>query len=238
MNPPNRKIIESILLLADEPVPTGQIAEVLEISAAQVQGVLELLRDEYIEQDKGFVLRESASGWRLYSSADCSAWLERFVLGHRQGRLSGAALEVLAVIAYKQPVSRAEVAEIRGVDSDRVIKTLLQRELIIEVGRDLGPGSPALFTVSDSFLERMGLRSVEDLPPLVGFMPDTDAVEDMEAKLSPGSVTQHEGERLQKVMARAGWALGAVEDMMGPGASRSTAAAPSSGCGSIHLKMR
>ena len=187
MSPPERKIIESILLLADEPVPTGMIAEVLETSAAQVQETLEEIRSDFEHRERGFVLRESAAGWRLYTSPDTSPWLERFVLGGRQGRLSGAALEVLAIVAYKQPVSRTEIAEIRGVDSDRVVKTLLQRELIVESGRDEGPGSPALFTVSDGFLERMGLRSVEELPDLVGFMPDTDAVEDMEAKLSPGA---------------------------------------------------
>lgn len=185
MSPSDRKIVESILLLADEPVATGLIAEVLEKSTAQVQGLLENLRSEYEAQERGFVLRESGSGWRLYTSPECSPWLERFVLGHRQGRLSGAALEVLAIVAYKQPVSRAEIAEIRGVDSDRVVKTLLQRELIVESGREMAPGSPVLFTVSDGFLERMGLRSVGDLPPLVGFMPDAEAVEDMEAKLSP-----------------------------------------------------
>lgn len=187
MSPSERKIIESILFLADEPVPAGMIAEVLETSAARVQEILDGLRVELEEQGRGFILRESSSGWRLYTSPDTVPWLERFVLGTRQGRLSGAALEVLAIIAYKQPVSRSEIQEIRGVDSDRVVKTLLQRELIAESGRDLGPGSPVLFTVSDGFLERMGLRSVAELPPLVGFMPDTEAVEDMEAKLSPGA---------------------------------------------------
>ncbi|MFP5352026.1 MAG: SMC-Scp complex subunit ScpB [Actinomycetota bacterium] len=187
MSPSEPKIAESILLLADEPVPAGLIAEVLERSAADVQQMLEDLAADYARSDRGFVLRESASGWRLYTSPDCSPWLERFVLGHRQGRLSGAALEVLAIVAYKQPVSRAEIAEIRGVDSDRVVKTLLQRELIVESGREMAPGSPTLFSVSDSFLERMGLRGVEDLPPLVGFMPDAEAVADMEAKLSPGA---------------------------------------------------
>ena len=187
MSPSDRKIVESVLLLADEPVPAGLIAEVMEKSTAEVQGLLETLRNQYEADDRGFVLRASASGWRLYTSPDCSPWLERFVLGHRQGRLSGAALEVLAIVAYKQPVSRAEITEIRGVDSDRVVKTLLQRELIVESGRDSTPGSPVLFTVSDSFLERMGLTSVEELPPLVTFMPDTEAVEDMESKLSPGA---------------------------------------------------
>jgi len=186
MDPTERKIAEAILLVADEPVPSNLIAEVLERSAAEVQEMLEDLARSYISEARGFVLRESGSGWRLYTSPDCAPWLERFVLGHRRGRLSGAALEVLAIVAYKQPVSRAEIAEIRGVDSDRVVKTLLARELIVETGRDSSPGAPVLFSVSDSFLERMGLRSVADLPPLVSFMPDAEALADMEAKLSPG----------------------------------------------------
>ena len=185
MSPSERKIIESILLLADEPVPTGMIAEVLETSAARVHEILETMRTELAEQDKGFVLRESSSGWRLYTSPDTAPWLERFVLGARQGRLSGAALEVLAIIAYKGPISRSQIAEIRGVDSDGVVKTLLHRGLIAESGREEAPGAPFLFTVSDTFLERMGLDSTGELPPLAGFMPDAEAVEDMEAKLSP-----------------------------------------------------
>jgi segregation and condensation protein B len=101
--------------------------------------------------------------------------------------MTGAALEVLAIIAYRGPLSRAQIAEIRGVDSDGVVRTLEQRGLIHDVGRDSGPGAPILFAVSDEFLEKMGLRSLEDLPPLRDFMPDTEAVEEMEAKLSPNA---------------------------------------------------
>lgn len=182
----NKKIIEAILLLADEPVASRMIGEVLELPRAEVEGLLEDLRAEYERDDRGFVLRSAAGGWRLYTSADCAPWLERFVRAESHARLSGAALEVLAIIAYRQPLSRAEIAEIRGVDSDGVVKNLLNRGLIAEYGRDSRPGSPVLFEVSDVFLERMGLNSVEELPPLADFMPDTEAVEDMEAKLSPG----------------------------------------------------
>jgi segregation and condensation protein B len=107
------------------------------------------------------------------------------VLRHSHSRLTGAALEVLAVVAYRGPLSRTQISELRGVDSDGVVKTLLQRALIREQGHGSGPGGPALFCVSDEFLERMGLRSVEDLPPLVEFMPSAEEVGDMEAKLSP-----------------------------------------------------
>ena len=185
--PEHRKIIESILLLADEPVPARLIGEVLETPQAEVQRLLSELATEYRSQDRGFVLREVAGGWRLYTDPDCGPWLERFVTSHSHGRLTGAALEVLAIVAYRQPISRTQISEIRGVESDGVVKTLLHRGLIAEVGRDRGPGAPALFAVSDDFLERMGLRSVDELPPLVNFMPDSEAVEDMEAKLSPNA---------------------------------------------------
>ena len=185
--PDHRKIVESILLLADEPVPARLIGEVLETPKAEVQALLEELAGSYATEGRGFVLREVAGGWRLYTDPECGPWLERFVTSHSHGRLTGAALEVLAIVAYRQPISRAQIAEIRGVDSDGVVKTLTMRGLIAEIGRDEGPGAPALFAVSDEFLERMGLRSVEDLPPLAGFMPDSEAVEDMEAKLSPNA---------------------------------------------------
>ena len=180
-----RKIVESILLLADEPVPAGLIGEVLEKPRVDVESLLAELATEYAAAERGFVLREVAGGWRLYTSPDCAPWLERFVHRHTSARLTAAALEVLAIVADRQPISRAQIAEIRGVDSDGVVKTLLQRGLIEEAGHASGPGSPVLFTVTQEFLERMGLKDLEELPPLAGFMPSPEAVEDMEAKLSP-----------------------------------------------------
>lgn len=182
-----RKIIESILILADEPVPASLIGEVLEAPRARVTEVLEALSSSYADEDRGWVLRETAGGWRLYSDPSSDPWLERFVTSNTNTRLTGAALEVLAIIAYRQPISRAQIGEIRGVDSDGVVKTLHQRGLIVEAGRDPGPGTPVMFTVSPEFLERMGLRSTDELPPVSDFMPDADAIEDMEAKLSPNA---------------------------------------------------
>ncbi|MEA2433199.1 MAG: segregation and condensation protein [Actinomycetota bacterium] len=182
----DRKIIESILLLAEEPVPAGVMGEVLERPTAEVEDELRNLATSYLEEDRGFVLREVAGGWRLYTSPDSGPWLERFVLGHRTARLSPAALEVLAIVAYKQPISRTQISEIRGVDSDRVVKTLLGRDLVEESGHGEGPGSPIMLRITDHLLERLGLNSLAELPALAGFMPDTEAVEDMEAKLSPG----------------------------------------------------
>jgi segregation and condensation protein B len=184
----HRKVIEAILLLADEPVPASQMGEVLEVPRAEVEAVLRELAETYAADDRGFVLRESGPGWRLYTGPDCAPWLERFVTGHRHARLTGASLEVLAIVAYKGPISRSEISEIRGVESDGVVKTLLGRGLIEMSGPASSPPTHAnLFEVSDEFLERMGLRSVDELPPLTDFMPDAEAVEDMEAKLSPNA---------------------------------------------------
>jgi segregation and condensation protein B len=181
----DRKIVEAILFLADDPIPARQIGEVLERPRTAVEAVLRDLAAEYERDDRGFVLRETAGGWRLYTNPDCHPWLERFAKGHTPARLTGAALEVLAIIAYRGPLSRAQIAEIRGVDSDGVVRTLSARRLIEETGRDSGPGTPVLFGVSRDFLEGMGLRSLDDLPSLKDFMPDAEAVEEMEAKLSP-----------------------------------------------------
>ena len=182
-----RKIVESILLLADEPVPARLIGEVLERPRSQVEALLGALAAEYESQDRGFVLRNAGGGWRLYTNPDSAPWLERFVRSESHTRLSGAALEVLAIVAYRQPLSRTEIGEIRGVDSDGVVKTLLNRGLITESARSKGGGGAVLFEVSPFFLERMGLNSIDELPPLAEFMPDTEAVEDMEMKLSPGA---------------------------------------------------
>lgn len=182
----DRKVIEAILLLAEEPVPAQMIGQVLEVPTGEVAASLQELQAAYERDDRGFVLRESAGGWRLYTDPACAPWLERFVRGRRRARLSGPALEVLAIVAYRQPISRTQIAEIRGVDSDGVVKTLLERELIEETGRDRGPGSPVLFGLSEACLEQLGLRSTDELPPLSSFMPDAEAVEEMESRLSPG----------------------------------------------------
>lgn len=185
MPPDTRQIIESILLVADDPVEAAVIAEVVERPRAEIQEALESLARSYRDDERGFVLKETALGWRLYTHPDCVDWLERFVQRGRHARLSAAALEVLSVVAYRQPISRAQIAEIRGIDSDRIVKSLIQRGLVEETGA--GAAGAALLQVTGTFLERVGLRSVADLPPLTEFMPDADAIEEMEARLSPGA---------------------------------------------------
>ena len=184
---PARKIVESVLLLADEPVPARLMGELLEAPQQEVARTLAELAEAYRREDRGFVLREVAGGWRLYTAPECAPWLERFARGRSRARLTGAALEVLAILVYRGPLSRAQVSEIRGVDSDGVIRTLLNRGLIEETGRQPGVGTPILLGPSRELVERLGLRSLEDLPPLSDFMPDAEAVQDMETKLSPGA---------------------------------------------------
>lgn len=178
-----RKVIESILLLAAEPIPARTIAEVLERPRAEIEGALQALAASYRAEDRGFELRVSAGGWRLYTTADSAPWLERFVKGQSFARLTPAALEVLAIVAYKGPLSRSQIAEVRGIDSDGVVRTLEARGLI--AGREGGPGGSILFAVTPTLMEYLGVESLDELPPLSSFMPDADAVEDMEAKLSP-----------------------------------------------------
>jgi segregation and condensation protein B len=182
-----RRVIESILLLADEPVPARVMGEVLEVPQQDVTSELQRLADAYVAEQRGFVLREVAGGWRLYTAPECAPWLERFVRGRARTRLTGAALEVLAVLVYRGPLSRTQVSEIRGVESDGVIRTLLARGLVEEVGRQPGVGSPILLAPTAELVERLGLASLEDLPPLSDFMPDAEAVEEMESRLSPGA---------------------------------------------------
>ena len=182
MSVSDAKIIEAILFIADEPITAQVLGEVLEKPKAEVETRLKQLSEDLHAGERGFNLCEVAGGWRLYTDPDCAPWLERFVTTQSHGRLTGAALEVLAIIAYRGHISRGQIADIRGVDSDGVVRNLLGKELVAE-----GPGSPTVLTVSPTFLERMGLKSQRDLPPLAEFMPDAEFVEDMEARLSPGA---------------------------------------------------
>lgn len=176
--PPLRKIIESILLVVDEPVAEVTLAQVLEEPRADVLAALEDLATEYLRDDRGFELRQVAGGWRLYTAPDCAAYVERFVLDGQQARLTQAALETLAVVAYRQPVTRQSVAAIRGVNVDGVIRTLLSRGLIAEAGEE-GPGGAHLYVTTPYFLERLGLRSLDELPNLAPLLPtDIDDLSD------------------------------------------------------------
>ncbi|WP_449064109.1 SMC-Scp complex subunit ScpB [Planomonospora algeriensis] len=174
-----RTALEAILLVVDEPVAEMTLAQVLERPVHEVSAALRELSAEYTEAGRGFDLREVAGGWRFYTRAECASVVERFVRDGQQTRLTQAALETLAVVAYRQPVSRARVAAIRGVSSDGVMRTLVTRGLVEEAGTE--PESQAvLYRTTSYFLERMGLRDLDELPELAPFLPDD--VETLEEK--------------------------------------------------------
>jgi segregation and condensation protein B len=169
--PPLRAGLEAILLVVDEPVPEVTLAQILERPREEVAATLRELAQEYTDQGRGFDLREIAGGWRFYTRDVCAPLVEKFVRDGQQARLTQAALETLAVIAYRQPVSRARVSAIRGVNSDGVIRTLTMRGLIEEAGQD--PEHQALlYRTTTYFLERLGLNSVDELPELAPYLPD------------------------------------------------------------------
>ena len=177
------RAIEAILMVADRPVEPGLLAQLLEMPAVEVESACDELAKLYRGTRRGFMLVKVAGGYRFQSHPDLAAYVERFVLDGQSSRLSAAALETMAIIAYKQPISRAQVASIRGVNVDGVIRTLTQRGYVVEVGRDPGPGQAVLFGTTPEFLERLGLDSLEDLPPLAEYVPGSDVVEALEGGL-------------------------------------------------------
>jgi len=176
----DHRAIEAVLMVADGPVETGLLAELLEVGPGRVTELCRELADAYAAERRGFVLVRVAGGYRFQSAPDLAAYVERFVLDGQSARLSAAGLETLAVVAYKQPVSRAQVSAIRGVNADGVLRTLAQRGYVEAVARDPGPGQAVLFGTTALFLEKLGLDRVEDLPPLRDFFPDAATVEALE----------------------------------------------------------
>lgn len=174
--------LESILMVADTPVSTAQLATVLARPEVEIADALHAMSQAYLAEHRGFVLREQGGGWRYYSSPVFAPVVDAFVLDGQTARLTQASLETLAVIAYRQPVSRGRVAAIRGVNVDSVVRTLLSRGLIEEAGQD-PDGGAHLYRTSTYFLERLGLRTLEDLPPLAPYLPEIDELEDV---LEPG----------------------------------------------------
>ena len=170
---PLRAALEAVLMVVDEPVAPVTLAQVLERPTTEVLATLRELAGEYDAQERGFELREVAGGWRFYTRALCAPVVERFVVGGQQARLTQAALETVAIVAYRQPVSRARVSAVRGVNVDGVMRTLLARGLVEEVGTDPGTGA-VLYGTTAYFLERLGLSSLDELPDLAPLLPDLD----------------------------------------------------------------
>jgi segregation and condensation protein B len=183
MNDEARRAVEAILMVADEQIETQLLAQVTETSPVELEDLLTALALDYRAEERGFVLARVAGGWRFQSHPDLAPYVERFVLEGQTARLSAAALETLAIVAYKQPISRAQIAAIRGVNVDGVVRTLEQRGYIAEVGRDPGPGTPTLWGTTTLFLERLGLDTVDDLPPIADFVPGPEVVEALEQGL-------------------------------------------------------
>lgn len=180
-----RAILEAILFVAESPVRVGELAELLELPKSRIEAELEGLAGDLEDAARGIVLRRVAGGWRLYSRPEAHPYLERFAATERATRLSAAALETLAVVAYKQPVSRGQVAEIRGVDSERALRTLERRGLVMEVGRAEGPGQAVLYGTTELFLEKLGVDGLDALPPLADHVPPSDVVENLERPFRP-----------------------------------------------------
>ncbi len=185
-----RRALEAVLMVADQPIEAALLGQLVERSPQQVEDLLAGLAASYEEDGRGFQLVRVAGGWRFQSHEDLSPYVERFILSGQSARLSAAALETLAIVAYKQPISRAQVSAIRGVNVDGVMRTLQQRGYIDEVGKDPGPGQPSMFGTTSLFLEKLGLNDVDELPSLGDFIPGADVVELLEqglrAEAEPG----------------------------------------------------
>jgi segregation and condensation protein B len=177
------RAIEAVLMVAEEPVEPQLLAQLLEVGPMRVEEACASLAAEYEAEGRGFDLVRVAGGYRFQSHPDLAPYVERFALDGQPGKLSTAALETLAIVAYRQPVSRAQVSEIRGVSADAVMRTLQQRGFVQEVGRDPGPGLAVLYGTTPLFLEKLGLDTVADLPALADFVPPSDVVEQLERGL-------------------------------------------------------
>jgi len=176
--------VEALLFVSDEPVSAARLARVLEVAPGEIEATLADLAEEYREQERGFQLREVAGGWRLYTHPAHHDVIESYVLSWDTRKLSQAALEALAVVAYHQPVTRAGVNAVRGVNSEGVIASLMEKGLVREQGRDKNQGNAILYGTTRTFLEKFGLKDIQDLPPLAEFSPDCDTERAIRDRLS------------------------------------------------------
>lgn len=188
--------IEAVLMVAERPIEPRLLAQLVETSVDSVEATCAELDATYREQGRGFVLARVAGGYRFQSHPEQAAYVERFVLEGQSSRLSAAALETMAIVAYKQPISRAQVAAIRGVSVDAVMRTLTQRGYIAEVSRDSGPGQAVMYGTTALFLERLNINSIVDLPELGDFVPSPDVVEALEHGLRFDPVEHVEDEQV------------------------------------------
>jgi len=172
------RALEAVLFVSDEPLTPAVLSQALDMDRASVEALCERLQRELETRGAGVVLRNVAGGWRMFTAPDSQPTVERFVLSSRQARMTKAALETLAIVAYKQPVTRHQVSAVRGVNSDGVLRALTDRGLVEEAGRDEGPGRPLLYATTPAFLERLGLPSLAALPSLAPLLDAATTVED------------------------------------------------------------
>jgi len=180
-----RFVLEAMLLVAVEPVPASALADLCGTDVATVEGVLRELAEDLAAQRRGFQLAETASGWRFATHPDAHAHVTAFASRDVSHRLSTAALETLAIVAYRQPVSRVQIGALRGVNADGVVRLLEQRGYIEAIGRAEGPGQPVLFGTTELFLDRLGLRSLDELPPIAEFLEGVE-----EARVLAGDLAE------------------------------------------------
>jgi segregation and condensation protein B len=181
VNDEARRAIEAVLMAATEPVEAQLLAQLVELPVAEVEGLCALLGAEFA--GRGFTLSKVAGGYRFQTHPELAAYVERYLLEGRHARLSSAALETLAVIAYKQPVTRSQLSAVRGVDVDGVVRSLVERGYIEELGREDGPGHPVRYGTTRLFLERLGIESLGKLPPLADLVPGSEVLDDLEDRL-------------------------------------------------------
>lgn len=215
--------IEALLFVSDEPVSAARLAEMLDASPVEVDELLVMLAAEYMDDNRGMQLREVAGGWRFYTHPAHHEVIERYVVSWDTRRMSQAALEALAIIAYHQPVTRAGVNAIRGVNSESVVSSLVEKGLVRETGREK-PGGAILYGTTRTFLERFGLKSVKDLPPLEDFAPDDESrayirerlsgagkLEDTQLELGAEEESQQEGLDVRVMLEGGSFAVEAVD---------------------------
>ncbi len=172
-----RGALEAVLMIVDEPVPVERLAQVTGVPVAEVAVTLDTMAASYRDEQRGFELRQVGGGWRVYSAPAFGDVVAQVVLEGQTARLTQAALETLAVVAYRQPVTRGQVSAVRGVNVDGVMRTLVARGLVAEVGTE--PSGAHLYGTTASFLERMGFTSLDQLPPLAPYLPDIDGLDDL-----------------------------------------------------------
>lgn len=176
------RVLEALLLVVDTPVTAEALASATEQPVCRVAAKLRLMADEFTERDSGIELRHGSEGWRLYTRARFAPYVEKLLLDGARTKLTRAALETLAVVAYRQPVTRARVSAVRGVNVDAVMRTLVARGLITEVGNDEDSGA-VTFATTELFLERLGLSSLTELPDIAALLPDVDSIDDISESL-------------------------------------------------------